>query len=288
MTLVSSKALRRALRLMAAACMVVLLGASARAETPGPDGEYLTPEMAEVTMDEHLGEHLDPDLTFKDQLGQTKRLGDYFDKKTPILLTLNYYRCPGICNVQLSAVTKTLQQMEWTAGDGNFRVLTFSIDPREKPPLAKDKRANILEELARGDKVDWSFMTGDALNIQLLAAQLGVSYAYDKDKDQYAHPPVIMFISPEGKIARYVYGLSYAPKDVKFALMEASEGRVGTTVDRLILSCFHYDASAGKYGPFAFGMMRLAAGLMVVVVAFFLLFAWRRERRRRSMLIGGA
>lgn len=263
-------------------------GGVARAQAPGPDGEFLTPEVAEVTVDEHLGEFLDPELTFKDQEGQVHRLGDYFDKKTPMLVTLNYYKCPGICNVQLGAVTKTLQNMEWTAGDGNFRVLTFSIDPTEKPALAKEKRANILKELARGEDVDWSFMTGSALSIRSLAAQFGVGYAYDKDKDQYAHPPVIMFVSPEGKIARYVYGLSYAPADVKFALMEASEGRVGTTVDRLILSCFHYDASAGKYGPQAFGIMRLAAALMVLLVGLFLLFAWRREKRRRSLLSGGA
>lgn len=267
---------------------LLLVSSQTKAQAPGPDGEFLTPEVAEVAVDEHLGDFLDGELHFVDHLGKRRALSEYFDGETPILLTLNYYRCPGICNIQLNEVTKSLRHMEWTAGDGNFRVLTFSIDPTEKPELAKAKRANILEELERGQDVDWSFMTGDALNIQLLSAQLGVSYAYDREKDQYAHPPVIMFISPKGKIARYIYGLSYSASDIKFALMESSEGRIGSTVDRILLSCFHYDAAAGKYGPEAFGIMRLAAAAMVLLVGFFLLFAWRREKRRRLLLSGGA
>ena len=254
-----------------------------RAQEAGPDGEFLTPEVAEVDVQEHLGDFLDPELEFVDQTGKRHFLRDFFDGETPILLTLNYYRCPGLCNIQLNAVTDTLGKMDWTAGDGNFRVLTFSIDPREDVKLAAGKRETLLSELGRGESVDWSFMTGDALNIQLLAAQLGVGYAYDREKDQYAHPPVIMFISPDGKIARYIYGLSYAASDVKFALMEASEGRVGSTVDRLILSCFHYDATAGKYGPFAFGIMRLAGFVTVIVVGGLLGLAWRRERRKRTI-----
>ncbi|HRI06510.1 MAG TPA: hypothetical protein PKW35_01770, partial [Nannocystaceae bacterium] len=121
-----------------------------------------------------------------------------------------------------------------------------------------------------------------ALNIKLLAAQLGIGYAYDAEQDQYAHPAVVAFLSPEGKIVRYVYGLTYQPKDLKFGLMEASEGRVGTTVDRIILSCFHYDATIGRYGPFAFGLMRLGAVLTIFVLGIALLVFWRRERRQRS------
>jgi protein SCO1/2 len=250
----------------------------ALADTPAHE-VLLNPEIAEVDVEENLGKVIEPGLTFHDHNGEAVNFGSFFDGERPVLVTLNYYRCPGLCSIQLNAVTESLRQMDWTPGDGNFRVVTVSIDPREDSKLASSKRLAHLDSLGRGDQIDWTFLTGDALNIRLLAAQLGVSYAYDKDQDQYAHPPVIMFLSPEGKVARYLYGLTYKPRDIKFALLESAEGRVGTTVDRLILSCFHYDAALGKYGPFAFGIMRLAGVFTVLIVGTALFVAWRRERR---------
>lgn len=268
--------------LIVAVALTGFAGPSFRASAEST--ELLDPAVNEVTVDEQLGEKLDPDIEFVDHQGKTVKLGSYFTGDRPILLTLNYYRCPGLCNIQLNAITDTLRELDWTPGDDNFRMLTFSIDPRENTELAKSKRRGHLKSLGRGDDVDWAFHTGSALNIKLLAAQLGVGYAYDKAQDQYGHPPVIMFISPEGKVARYLYGLTYTAKDVKFALLEAAEGRVGSTVERLILSCFHYDATLGKYGPFAMGIMRLAGGLMVLIGGTALGFAWRRERRKSDRL----
>lgn len=241
--------------------------------------EALAPAMHAIDVDEHLGLVVDRDLRFVDHAGKTVTIGDYLDGKRPVLLTLNYYRCPVLCNVQLNELTETLRQLEWTPGDEHFRVVTVSIDPRETPEVAGPKRAAHLASLGRGDDVDWAFLTGDALSIRLLAAQLGISYAYDPEQDQYAHPAVVTFLSPEGKIARYVYGLSYAPNDLKFGLMEAAEGRVGSTLDRIILSCFHYDATLGRYGPFAFGLMRIAGAVTVLLIGTALLVYWRRERR---------
>ena len=261
-------------------CVVVamtLWASPAAAQT-----ELLAPIINEVTVDEQLGEFLDPSIEFVDHTGKVVKLGDYFHDERPILLTLNYYRCPGLCNIQLNSLTETLRNLDWTAGDENFRMLTFSIDPRETSELAFGKRQALLSAVGRGEDLDWTFHTASALNIKLLAAQLGVGYAYDKEQDQYGHPPVIMFISPKGKVARYIYGLQYSTNDVKFALLDAAEGKVGTTVERLILSCFHYDATLGKYGPFAMGIMRLAGGLMVLVGGAALGFAWRRERRRND------
>jgi protein SCO1/2 len=145
--------------------------------------------------------------------------------------------------------------------------------------LATEKRASHLKALDRGDEVDWEFLTGDAMSIKALAAEVGMGYAYDAEQDQYAHPAVLVFLSPQGKIARYVYGLTITPQDLKFGLIEAGEGRVGSTVDKFILSCFHYDSSTGRYGPFAFGMMRLGGFLFVLIIGSALLFYWRRERR---------
>lgn len=248
-------------------------------------GRLLSPEANEIAVDEMLGAELDMDLTFVDHNGTEVRLGDYFDGERPVLITLNYYRCPTLCNLQLNGLTRTLQGFDWVPGN-DYRIVTVSIDPGEGPELAAKKRATHLESLGKGE-VDWNFLTGDALQIHMLAAQLGIGYAYDAEQDQYAHPAVLMFISPEGKVARYLYGLEYQPSDVKFALMEAAEGRVGSPVDKLILSCFHYDASLGEYGPFAMGIMRLGGAGMILIVGIPLFFAWRRERLSRRRSQGG-
>lgn len=248
-------------------------------EAPAGQNQVLAPAMHAVDVDEHLGLDIDRNLRFVDHTGKPVTLGDYLDGKRPVLVTMNYYRCPVLCNVQLNELTEALRQLDWTAGDEHFRIVTVSIDPRETTELAGKKRAAHLASLGRGDAVDWNFLTGDALNVRLLAAQLGISYAYDAEQDQYAHPAVITFLSPEGKIARYVYGLSVLPNDLKFGLIEASEGRVGSTLDRIILSCFHYDATLGRYGPFAFGLMRIAGAATVLLIGTALLVYWRRERR---------
>ena len=278
----------RALHTTLAAALAFAPAAGAWA-APTPDevapagaNQVLAPAMHGIDVDEHPGLDLDRGLRFRDHTGKDVTLGDFLDGKRPVLLTMNYYRCPVLCNVQLNELTESLRQFDWTPGDEHFRIVTVSIDPRETPELAAQKRASHLEALGRGDDVDWAFLTGDALNVRLLAAQIGMSYTYDPEQDQYAHPAVITFVSPEGKVARYVYGLSYATNDLKFGLMEASEGRVGSTLDRIILSCFHYDASLGRYGPFAFGLMRIAGFLTVLLIGTALLLFWRRERRAQA------
>jgi protein SCO1/2 len=246
-------------------------------------GKLLSPEANEVAVDEMLGGELDMDLRFVDHDGKAVRLGDYFDGDRPVLITLNYYRCPTLCNLQLNSLTRTLEgfaeSTDWLPGK-QYRIVTVSIDPREGPELAAQKRQTHLEALGQGE-LDWNFLTGDALQVRMLAAALGIGYAYDAEQDQYAHPAVLMFASPDGKVARYLYGLEYQPSDLKFALMEAADGRVGSPVDKLILSCFHYDASIGEYGPFAMGIMRLGGVAIVLIVGIPMAFIWRRERRRR-------
>lgn len=251
-------------------------------ERPAGNNQVLAPAMHGIDVEEHGGLEVDRGLRFVDHTGAAVTLGDYLDGKRPVLITMNYFRCPVLCNVQLNELTETLRNLDWTPGDEHFRVVTVSIDPRETAELAGQKRASHLKALDRGDAVDWAFLTGDALNIRLLAAQLGISYTYDPEQDQYAHPAVVVFLSPEGKIARYVYGLSYATNDLKFGLLEASEGRVGTTLDRIILSCFHYDATLGRYGPFAFGLIRIGGAVTVLLIGTALLVYWRRERRHAA------
>ena len=197
-----------------------------------------------------------------------------------MLLTLNYFRCRVVCSVQLNGLADALAELDCTAGDANFRVVTVSIDPNETPEDARKKRDTILAAVGKGDDLDWQFLTGDALQIRALSEQLGVSYAYDAEQDQYAHPAVAMFLSPDGKNAQYLYGLTFIPRDVKFALIEASEGKIGSPVEQLYLSCFAYDPTIGRYGPFAFGIVRIGGLLTVLALGTFLFVLWRRDRRR--------
>ena len=241
--------------------------------------QALSPEMRTIAVDEHRGGQIDPNLTFRDRNGETVRLGELLDDGRPTLLTLNYFRCRVICSVQLQGLAEALSELEWSAGDDPFRIVTVSIDPRETPEDATARRSGLLGTVGKGDDLDWRFLTGDALNIKALAAQLGIQYAYDSEQDQYAHPAVAVFIAPGGTVSQYLYGLTFLPRDLKFALMEASSGKLGNAMDQLILSCFHYDASIGRYGPFAFGVVRLGGVATFAVLATVLVVFWRKERQ---------
>ena len=264
------------MRTLAAAALVLC----AALATPADAVEPLPAKLRGITVNEHLGDKLDLTARFTDHRGRKVALKSFFDGKRPVLLTLNYYRCKTLCSIQLNALTRALKGLDWTAGE-KFRVVTISIDQRETPELARKKRASYLGELGRGQDVDWTFMVGDKEMIQRVAKGVGVVFRYDPEQDQFAHPAVAVFLSPTGKISRYVYGLELKARDVKFALIDASEGKVGSTVERIILSCFHYDAESGRYGPWAFGIMRLAGVATVLVLGVFLGVFWLRERRRR-------
>ena len=269
-----------ALRLRGLLCGLLLIGVLILPTGRLRAEEALPKQLEGVTVDERLGAMLDPDLTFTDHEGNRVRLGKYFGDGIPVLLTLNYYRCKMLCSLVLNGVVTGLRGLEWKPGE-NFRIVTLSIDPRETVEIAKGKRQSYIDSLDRGDDVDWTFLVGDEAQIRSVADTVGFRYRYDAEQDQYAHPAVIFFVSPEGKVSRYLYGIDFPSQDMKFALMEASEGRVGSTVDRIILSCFHYDATLGKYGPFAFGFMRLGGMLTAVLLGGWLAFMWIRERLRR-------
>ncbi len=250
----------------------------ARAEDP-----VLSPELKSIEVTDHRGERIDGSLRFTDHTGKSVTLSDYLDGERPVLFTLNYFRCRVVCSVQLNGLADGLAPLDWVPGGDNFQVVTVSIDPNEKATDAADKRAKVLDALGKGDDVGWHFLTGDELQIRALAAQLGISYAYDAEQDQYAHPGVVVFVTPDGRIAQYVYGLTYLPRDLKFGLIEAGEGKIGNPVEQIYLSCFSYDPSIGRYGPFAFGIMRLGGIMTMLVLGGILLFWFRRERKRSAV-----
>lgn len=231
---------------------------------------------------EHLGETIPDTLTFQDETGKTIRLGDYLHKGKPIILVMAYYRCPMLCNMVLNGIAESAKTLDLAMGK-DYTILTVSIDSRETPELAAAKKTRYKETFGKpGVEEGWFFLTGTAENSKALADAVGFQYFYDKKRDEFAHPAVIMLLSPEGKITRYVYGISYKNFDLKLGLIEAAQGKIGTTVDRLILSCFHYDPKAGSYVPVALNIMRLGGALTLIVLMVVLGTFWIRESRRHK------
>jgi protein SCO1/2 len=230
-----------------------------------------------VGVDEHLGEPIELSTLVQDHFGATVPLEKYFSDGKPAVLTLNYYSCASLCSMQLNAVLDGLRDLDWLSGD-QFNMLTLSIDPDETSSLAAYKRTNYLKELDK-EGASWTFLVAKQSAITDIANQVGYRYTYDEQSKQFAHPAVIMILSPDGTISRYLYGVQYTARDLKFALIEASEGKFGSTVEKVILSCFTYDNTTGRYTASAFGLMRLAGVITMFFLGAMITALWRRERR---------
>ena len=228
-----------------------------------------------VGVDEHLGETIDTGLEFQNHFGKTITLAEYVKGDKPVIVTLNYYSCDTLCSVQLNSLLDGLKDLEWISGE-EFRTVTISIDPDETASLAGRKRANYLEQLGKKG-AEWSFLVGEQTQITEIAKGFGYRYFYDEKSKQYAHPAVIMILSPNGQISRYLYGLDYTSQDLKFALMEAAEGKIGTTLDRVILSCFIYDNSTGKYTKDVRQLMKMAGLTTVFFLSLMVTVLWRKD-----------
>jgi protein SCO1/2 len=270
-----------------AVLLAALLAAAPAASAPVQPSERV--ERAEpvpkrlqgLDVTEHLEGPIPKDLGFRDQSGREVMLGEYFDGKVPVVLTLNYSGCPMLCSMQLTAFTNSLKQLEFTAGK-EFRVVTVSLDPEETPDVAHKTQNRYLSQYGRpGAKDGWSFLTGSEANIKALAAAMGFGYAYNEAREEYVHPAAIAVTTPEGKIARYLYGLDFPENTLRLALVESSQGRIGTSIDRLILYCFHYDSSEGRYAPVARNIMKLGGGVTVVLLGGLVLVLSRAGSRRK-------
>jgi len=238
--------------------------------------------LQEVGITEHLDAKLPMDIEFRDEAGKVVKFGDFFDGERPVILTLNYYRCPMLCGLMLNGVVDGLEQLEWTPGQ-EFELVTVSINPLETPALALEKKQNYLKRYGRPSAATgWHFLTGREPEINRLAETVGFGYAYDPVQKEYAHAAVIFVCTPDGRVARYLYGIEYPAKRLKLALLEASEGKIGTTLDQLILYCYHYDPSNRRYSPVAMNIMRLGAGTTASVLALALAIFWFTEWRRRK------
>jgi protein SCO1/2 len=252
--------------------MLLAAAAPARALEPLPPG---------VDIVEKLGERVPRDLTFTDENGHTVQIGDYLADGKPVLLTLVYFQCPMLCSLTLNGLVGALRQQSWQVGR-EFRVLTVSFDPTEKPELARKKQKGYLGALGLADDKAgaWPFLTGDQKNIAALADAVGFRYRWDAVNKSWDHTSALIALSPDGKISRYVYGVQYPARDVRLSLFEAASGRVGTTLERALLRCYAYDASTKSYRLFAVRFVRTGSLLVLGLLVTFLTMMWRRDLRR--------
>jgi protein SCO1/2 len=243
--------------------------------------EPLPRRLVGVDVKEHLASPVPMDLGFSDENGRSVTLQDYFDGSVPVILTMNYSNCPMLCSLQLTALVEGLKKVDWTLGK-DFRMVTVSYDPTETAELAHRTKARYLAEYARpGAENGWHFLHGSENNVKALAKALGITYSYNEARKEYVHPATVILSTPSGKIDRYLYGLDYPEKTLRLSLVESSEGKIGTTVDQLILFCFHYDANEGRYAPIARNIMRAGGGATVFLLAGFLTVLWRRDKKRK-------
>ena len=256
---------------------LVMLGAPVAHAQPS----VMPLELEGVDVNEHLNKPLPADAVFRDHTGKRVRLGDYFDGQKPVVLTLAYHSCKVVCSMVLGAEVETLKKQPWTLGN-EYRAVTISIDPRDTVELAAKKRKQMLALYGRSTASDWNFLVGDKANIDKVAKAIGFQYRYDERHDQYAHPAVLMLATPNGKMARYLYGLEFAENDVRVGLLEASQGRSISTVEKAILYCYMYDPIGAKYVVVGRNVMKLGGVVTMLGLAIFLTVLWRRERRARS------
>lgn len=237
----------------------------------------LPAELEGVGIEEKLGAQIDLNLTFTAENGYQAPLKQYFQQGKPVLLNLVYYQCPMLCNLILNGQTSTLREIPWTPGN-EFEIVTISIDPTETFELAAHKKQSYLASYNR-PAPGWHFLTDYQGNAKRLADQVGFHYRRDDQTGQYAHAAVLTFLTPEGKVSRYLYGIHFRARDMRLALTEASQSKFGLSVDRLLLYCFHYDPRARAYVLFAANVMRGGGVLTVLILAFVMWRMWRFEKR---------
>jgi protein SCO1/2 len=272
----------------AAGALALLLGApvALRAQAhslPPKHGETVDAPavLQRIGFDQRLNAQVPLELVFREETGRQVRLGDYFGSR-PVVLSLVYYRCPMLCTLSLNGQLRLFRATAFDIGT-QFDVIDVSIDPRETPALAMEKKTAYIAKYNRpGGARGWHFLTGDESSIQALADAVGFRYYYDAAKDEYAHATGLMVLTPKGRIARYQYGVEYSPRDLRLSLVEASAERIGTPVDKVLLYCFRYDPSTGKYSAVVWNLVRAGCIGVFLALVTFVAAAFLRDRRARA------
>jgi len=258
--------------------LLALFGSPAGAQEHVENLSLVTDPREFVGYDQKLGAQIPADLTFTDESGRSVRLLDYA-KDRPMILALVYYSCPRLCTEVLNGSVRMLRAMDSLELGEDFQFVAVSIDPKDTPEIAAAKRATYLEALGSVARPEgWHFLTGDQESITRLARTVGFRYVWDEHSQQYAHDGGIVVITPRATVSRYFFGLDFSPFDVRLALVEAAQGKIGSIVDHILLLCLHYDPSRGQYGLWIIGALRVAGALTVGILAIFMLRSIRRER----------
>jgi protein SCO1/2 len=243
------------------------------------------PEMEGVGIDDRRGEVVPRDLQFTDHEGRTVEIGDYLGSGQPVILTLNYYRCPMLCNLILNGMIDGLNDVEWSVGE-EFRILTVSFNPEEGHELAEVKRRAYLTQYRRPSAPEgWDFLVGSQESIDALMEAVGYRVRYDEKTGEYAHPSTIIFLTPEGRVSLYMDDVMFDPRDLRLALVEASRGAIGSPLDQFALFvCFQYDPESNSYRPVAWKIMRSGGLLTLLLLASGLGILWYRDLRHREQV----
>lgn len=237
----------------------------------GEPSTGLPPALRKVSIEQRLNEQVPLDLVFRDETGREVKLAEYFNAGRPVILSLVFYECPQLCNLVLNGLVSSMKSLSFTAGR-EYDVLTVSFDPREGPELARAKKESYMVRYQRpGTENGWHFLTGNQAAIEALTKAVGFNYTYDNATNQFAHASGIIVLTPQGKVARYFYGIEYSERDLRLGLVEASAGKIGSPVEQLLLYCYHYDPATGKYGLVVMSIMRIGGILTLLGIASLIL-----------------
>ncbi len=251
-------------------------------DAPNPEVQF-----SDITIEQKLEAQIDMDLTFTSSVGKEVALRDVMDDR-PAILAFVYYDCPSMCKAELEGLEIVIKGMKYTPGQ-DYNVITVSIDPNDTYQAAREKKSYHVGRVARdGADQGWKFLTGKEENIQALAETVGFVYRYDASQDIYAHAGGIIVLTPEGVVSRYYYGTEYIKRDVEFGLMEASEGRIGKLVDKMLILCFKYDPAAGKYGLVVFRALQIVSTLLILGFASMYYIFYLRTRKKNKIASPGA
>ncbi len=266
--------------IFAAAVAVVAAALPARADVGKvPVGTEIPAQLKEVGIDQKLGSQIPLDAEFDSDNGQKIRIKQLLGKR-PVILALVYYECPMLCTMVLNGTLRSLRALKLNAGT-DFDVMAISFDPEETPTLAAKKKAEYVDRYKRpSGAAGWHFLTGDKVNIKKVADAAGFRFQRDTVRGQWAHASAIMVLTPDGRMARYFYGVEYSARDLRLALVEAAQGKVGSVVDQILLYCFHYDPATGKYSLAVLNLMRAGGVLTVLGLLSFWLVMYRENSKR--------
>ncbi|MBK6901087.1 MAG: SCO family protein [bacterium] len=267
---------------IAATCAAAALVAALAADASPSLAQGGPADLTVADIVERPGAQLPLDLVFAGEDSAAVRLGDCFAPGRPVILNLGYFACPMLCGLVLNGMVDGLRDVAWTPG-AEFGIVTLSIDAREGPRLAGLKKGNALASYGRPEAAaGWRFLTGGEAEIRAVTEAVGFGFAWDEKTQQWMHPAALVVCTPDGRVSRYLYGVEFDAQTLRLALAEASGGRIGGTTEKLLLLCYDYDSSVGRYGPSARRLMTVAGYVTVLAIAGWLALLWRRERRRKS------